>query len=486
MQRRTFLAAARATAWAAAPDASPLSLGSRRELFVDRWLIDRLDGADLRLHVPIEREPALFLDRPWEGSFSGYFTVIQDGGDYHLYYRGIPTAGADGQEAEVTCYAHSRDGLHWTRPNLGLHEVAGSKQNSVILARQAPYSHNFCPFLDARPGVPAAQRFKAIGGTRDSGLAGFVSADGVHWTKIREQPLLPPAKTASVYDSQNLAFWSAAEGKYLCYYRTFKPVPGMGRVRWVSRATSDDFLTWTPGEEMNFGDAPPEHIYTNQTSPYFRAPHLSVSIAARFMPGRQVISAEEAAAIGVHPQYFKDCADGILMTTRGGLRYDRTFLEGFLRPGVGVEHWVSRDNYPGLNVVPTSASEMSFYVNRRYGQKAAYLARYSLRLDGFSSLSAPYKGGEMVTKPFRFTGRQLELNYATSAAGFVQAELQSPSGVALPGFGLQECSELIGDRISRTVSWKGGELSSLLGQTVRLRLQLKDADVFSLRFAETR
>ena len=85
------------------------------------------------------------------------------------------------------------------------------------------------------------------------------------------------------------------------------------------------------------------------------------------MPGRQVITAEEAKQIGVHPKYFQDCADGVLLTSRGGLVYDRTFLEGFLRPGVGVEHWVSRDNYPALNVVETGAQEMSFYVNRHYG-----------------------------------------------------------------------------------------------------------------------
>ncbi len=465
-----------ASLWAAA-DSGPLDLGSRREIFADRWLIDRLEGAALRLQSPIEREPVLVLNRPWEGAFSGYFTVIHDGPHFHLYYRGSPTAGRDGHNGEVTCCAHSTDGRRFTRPDLGKH-------NNILLGGQAPFSHNFCPFLDTRPGVPADERFKAIAGTRDSGLVGFVSPDGVHWKKLRAEPLLPASRAASVYDSQNLAFWSVAEGQYLCYYRTFKEVPGMGKVRWVSRATSPDFLTWTAGEPMDFGHAPPEHIYTNQTSPYFRAPHLSVSIAARFMPGRPVISAEEAAQIGVHPQYFKDCADGVLITTRGGTRYDRTFLEGFLRPGVGIEHWVSRDNYPALNVVQTGPAEMSFYVNRRYGQPTAYLARYSLRLDGFSSLFAPYQAGEMVTKPFRFTGRHLELNYATSAAGFVRAELQTAAGAALPGFGLEDCRELIGDRIARPVTFAGGDLASIAHQPVRLRLRLKDAEVFSLRFTD--
>ena len=34
-----------------------------------------------------------------------------------------------------------------------------------------------------------------------------------------------------------------------------------------------------------------------------------------------------------------------MMTTRGGNRYERTFMEWFIRPGIGNENWVSRTNY---------------------------------------------------------------------------------------------------------------------------------------------
>ena len=485
MRRRTFLQLAGGAAVApqhSARAAGVIDLGSRRELFVDRYLIDRLDGAELRLGRPVEREQVLQLDRKWEGAFCAYFTVIRDGADFHLYYRGVPNAGADGRGEEVTCYAHSADGVHWTRPSLGIFAPGGSRDNNIILGGQPPFSHNFCPFLDRRPGVPAAERFKALAGTARSGLAGFISADGVHWKKLRAEPLLPPS-AAPAYDSQNLAFWSEAEQRYLCYFRTFRKVPDMGNVRWISRAVSADFLSWEPGREMEFGGAPPEHLYTNQTSSYYRAPHLYVSIAARFMPGRQVISDAEAKEIGVHPQYFKDCADGVLLSSRGGWNYERTFLEGFLRPGPGLENWVSRDNYPGLNVVETGPAEMSFYVNRHYGQPTAHLSRYTLRIDGFASLAAPWRGGEMTTHPFRFSGSRLELNYATSAAGFVRIELQRPDGTAIPGFGLAESREMIGDRIVRAAAWQAGPaLQALAGQPVRMRLSLKDAEVFSFRF----
>src|SRR5206468_3684922 len=126
---------------------------------------------------------------------------------------------------------------------------------------------------------------------------------------------------------------------------------------------------------------------------------------------------------------------------------------------------------------------MSLFVNRNYAQPSAYLARYALRLDGFASVNAPYGGGEMVTKPLRFTGRVLEINYSTSAAGSIRVEIQDAQGKAIPGFSLAECSEIIGDEIAGVVSWKGGsDLAGLAGQTIRLRFVMKDADLFSLRF----
>mgnify|MGYP001020458087 CR=1 FL=1 len=254
--------------------------------------------------------------------------------------------------------------------------------------------------------------------------------------------------------------------------------------RWISRASSDDFFHWRADGEIDFAGAPPEHLYTNQSSPYFRAPHIYVGICARFMPGRQVLNDEQAATVGVDPKYYKDCSDAVFMTSRGGTRIDRTFLEAFLRPGHGWQNWVSRSNYPALNVIPTGPSTMSFFVNRNYGQPTAHLRRYSLRLDGFASLHAGYRGGEATTKPLRFTGARLELNYATSAAGSVRVEIQDPAGRPLPGFRLEDATELIGDEAARPYAWQSGpSLASLTSKEVRLRFFLKDADLYSYRFA---
>ena len=139
------------------------------------------------------------------------------------------------------------------------------------------------------------------------------------------------------------------------------------------------------------------------------------------------------------------------MTTRGGSRYDRTFMDGFIRPGVGLENWVSRTNYPALGVVPTGVAEMSVYANQNYGQPTAHLRRYSLRTDGFVSVNASYEGGELVTKPLTFTGKELTLNFATSAAGSVLVELQDAAGTPVPGFSLANAVETIGNDLDRVI-----------------------------------
>jgi len=333
-----------------------VNIGSRLELFIDTFLIEKQINVQRILHEPEDEGIVLFFDKPWEGPFCGYATIIKDNAKYRLYYRGLPEAGKDGSTLETTCYAESDDGINWTKPNIGIYEISGTYNNNVILANDAPYSHNFCPFLDSKPGIQLNEKFKAVAGTKKTGLIGFLSADGIHWSD---------------------------------------PV------------------------EMAFGETPKEHLYTNQTHPYFRAPHIYVAIAARFMPKRQVLTEKQAQQLNVNPKYFKDCSDVILMTSRGGSNYDRSFMEAFIKPGIGLQNWVSRSNYPVLNIVQTGSTEMSVYVNQNYAQPTSHLRRYSLRIDGFISITAPYKGGELLTKPFIFDGKNLFLNFATSASGGV-------------------------------------------------------------------
>lgn len=453
------------------------NLGSRRELFVDDFLIDSLKNTRLVLHPPHDEGVAFYFDKPWEGAFAGYNTILHDGERYLAFYRGLPEVSQN-EATATTCVALSKDGIRWEKPELDLFPVPGFPKNNIILKDAGEATHNFCPFIDTRPGVPAAEKFKALGGTEKSGLIAYASADGLRWHKLQEKPVF----TQGMFDSQNVAFWSAHESCYVLYFRTWTGT-GYHGFRTVSRTTSPDFINWSTPVPMSYGDTPQEHIYIHQTHAYFRAPHLYVAIAARFMPGRQVISDAQALDLKVNPKYFKDCSDGVLMTSRGGNEYSRTFMEAFIRPGIGLQNWVSRTNYPALGVVQTGKNEMSVYVGQDYAQDTAHLRRYSLRIDGFISVNAPYAGGELLTRPLIFEGKQLALNYATSAPGEILVEILDETGRPLPGFSLADSVPTIGNEIERVVSWKNGsDVSGLAGKPIRLRFVMKDADLFAIQF----
>jgi hypothetical protein len=206
------------------------------------------------------------------------------------------------------------------------------------------------------------------------------------------------------------------------------------------------------------------------------------------MEGRQVLDEERARGIGVKTigkhAYFKDCSDGVLLTARSGTsEYDRTFLETFIRPGPGDSNWTSRTNYPLTGILPAGPGHMQLFVARNYMQPTWHIERLLMRTDGFASVSAPWSGGELLTKPLTFTGGELEINYRTGAAGSVRIEIQDPDGMPLAGFTAADCPVIIGDEIERVVAWKAGsDVASLAGKPVRLRFILADADLFSFRF----
>ena len=124
--------------------------------------------------------------------------------------------------------------------------------NNILLQGQAPFSHNFCPFIDRNPKGGA--RYKALSGIASSGLKAWISDDGVQWRALRESPVMAPTKLP-MFDSQNLAFWSESEGCYVAYVRQFRE-----RVRSIVRATSADFVNWSPFVPLDLGGAPADHI----------------------------------------------------------------------------------------------------------------------------------------------------------------------------------------------------------------------------------
>ena len=435
-------------------------------MFVDRFLIDEIRGATLKLHTPV-LAPPVSPPRP----HGHYATVLRAEDKFQFYYRGDTVPGNHWKkgweqyhDGEVTLYAESQDGIRWTLPRLGLYDDHPTfPAGNVVLMNEFLANHNFTPFIDTRPGVPSAERYKALGGlayqphhfpVRDKrgpgGLKAYVSPDGIHWKRLRDEPVVPE-QWGKYFDSQNYAFWSPAEQKYVCYFRRF--IKGY---RGIARTTSKNFVDWTPFVEMQ-ANLPGEHLYTACTQPYYRAPHIYVALPTRFMANRG------------------SATDILFMSTRGGDRFDRTFTHSLIRPGIGPEGWANRANYAAIGIHETSPTEMSLFLT---GGR-----RYTLRIDGFASVNAPLEGGEFTTRLLTFAGRELEINYSTSAAGQVLVEIQDDAGQVVPGFGLDDCQPIYGDHIARRVEWKdGSNLAVLAGKPVRLRFQMSDADLYSLRF----
>jgi hypothetical protein len=459
----------------------PIDIGSRLELFVDGRLIDRVNNVSLRMHEPERREVVFRFDAPWEGSQSGYVTVLKDGDRFRMYYRG----GGDLSTEEVTCLAESTDGIHWTRPSLGLYEFDGSKENNIVwIGDRKSYAeaHNFTPFKDENPAASPEQRWKAVGLNRwlDPAindhrmmLFALISPDGIHWKKLREEPIIREGS----FDSQNIAFWDTERQEYVCYLRH-----GREGKRSIMRSTSPDFVNWSKPEWLGFGDTPLEHFYTNAIIPYFRAPHIYLGFPMRFVPERTTVGAEDTKVDAL--------SDAVFMSSRDGLHWDRTFMEAFIRPGLSRHNWGGGhgNNTPAWGILPTGEKEISIYWSENYGTheqawgKLPQVRRGTLRVDGFVSVSAPYSGGELVTRPMVFEGNRLVLNYSTSAVGSVRVEIQDADGKPIEGYALDDCPEIYGDEIERVVSWKGGsDIGRLAGRSIRLRFAMKDADLYSIR-----
>lgn len=116
-----------------------------------------------------------------------YGSVIREGGRFRMWY----VAFDDDTENKVAsarwraAYAESRDGVRWTKPNLGLVEYRGNKNNNLILTDPAPLGFVNLKVLADPDDPDPGRRYKISThvyfrhNTRLGTLAPFASADGL-------------------------------------------------------------------------------------------------------------------------------------------------------------------------------------------------------------------------------------------------------------------------------------------------------------------
>lgn len=325
-------------------------------------------------------------------------------------------------------------------------------------------------------------------GSKPKGLYLMVSSDGIRFTLKSKKPFA----TKGAFDSPNLMFWDSVGRVYREYHRSLSK-----DVRVIMTAASEDPDSFPEPQELRYPGASEQPLYTNQVQPYFRAPHIFMGFPMRYndcgwspsmeaLPGLKEREYREAH----HPRYATTVTDAAFMTSRDGVSF-RRWGEAFIRPGPArKDTWVYGDNFIIWGMVQTEShfqgapDEISLYATEGYWEgNATSFRRYTLRMDGFVSAQASFSGGRLITKPLKFDGSQLEINFSTSAAGGVRVEIQDGAGKPVPGFTLANCNEQFGDQPGRVVSWKSRtDVSQLSGKTVQLLFELKDADLYAYQF----
>jgi len=426
--------------------------------------------------------PVMKNDRDWEFMISGYASLHDLGGKFGLWYETVPPGGNG--DSNLICYAESKDGREWVKPELGLVEFGGSKRNNIVIdGSRTPYGglHGQSVFVD--PAAPPGERFKIIfmsylsGGPEEAVLqrlrqerphsvddfgqalrAGILlgrSPDGLRWS-FSDRILF-----SHVCDSQTCVYHDDFLDRWVLYTRT----SALGR-RCIGRAETSDIDDWPVPETILWENDPSEpHIdlYCNSKSLYpgTRTMHLmfptlylrstdSCSLALSSSPDGIVWTRVPGQVLECGPEGSWDA--GCLF---GG--FGLTELPGdiVVLPYGGYRHPHKYPRYERLGQVGFAA------------WKKERLS--AIQADGF---------GEFVTIALTPPGDRLYLNFEAKMPGYIRVAVEG-----VENRGLRDCDVLTGDQLKQLVTWKGDpSLGVPRGTWLRLRIQMKSAKLYSFEF----
>ena len=465
--------------------AQPHNLGGDTFLFLDSFLLDSMENAELQVNPPGQTTLVLVADKPWEaGGITSYGNAFYDpiAKEYRLYY--VPVAW-DVEPGFCYALATSQDGIHWEKPNLGAVDWNGSTDNNIVLWAQREGT----VIID--PNAPPEKRYALISSHPELKTRLFTSPDGIHFT-MDETPI------SSIHsDSQISAFWDADKELYFHYPRVTPDhwrAVGVVTTKSMNEPWPDEIPTALSGDDR---DPREVDLYTNACQKYALAPNAYVGFPTPYYhwntEGREYLNAPTLAIGG---KTNDGTIDTQLATSRDGITWTR-HRQRYIPLGV----------YDGCDVkvamaIPGILYEedklVQFFMGYtfthgdtqvRYGDGGRELGgvfRVEQRIDGFISLDFDYDGGRVVTEPLVFEGNRLVLNVNTSAPGELRVAILDADGNAIGGFGLDDARIVNGNYLAKTVEWKDGNsyLSGLSGKPVRLQFEGRGTKLYSFQFVE--
>ena len=464
-----------ATTLAQATSARPITLGSERQLFIDNFIIESVRNLKRVLHQPVRQpgNPILTGTEKWERWLIGVNgrAVIYDDEtkQFKMWYGAYSDDPAmpHGQGYRVL-YAVSKDGIDWTRPNLGQVEWQGSRKNNIL-----SWGNNWM----RRPNVikdtqdrDPGRRYKMTYVDVIDGKSAIVNAysrDGINW-RTDQRPWFTNQHSA------NLLGWDARIQQYVLYRRVIDVQHAIGR------STSSDFSSWSEPEVV-------------------LAPGL-----AELDKGFQGLAAFLYEGVYIGFLWVRDVPrrlyDSELVFSRDGIEWDRFIAaERFLGRGEAGT-WDSEGvtpvapvvyddkiwiyycgwNYPygGASLRPAQEGWIVDGVRR---QSAIGLA--TLRLDGFVSLKAGKEGGQVTTKTLELSD---SLTVNADVRGELRVEIVGEQGRAIKGFSETDCDPIRSDSTNHVVTWNGkSNLRALRKKPVRLKFIMRDGNLFSFSAARS-
>ncbi|OFX16385.1 MAG: hypothetical protein A2Z18_03340 [Armatimonadetes bacterium RBG_16_58_9] len=455
----------------------PMRIGTRKQLFVDDYVVAKRTNVMRELGQAAKAndgKPIIVPDKPWENdAYPLVEAVFRDGGKFRLWYR---------MSGEHRGYAESEDGLRWTKPNLGLFEYQGSKDNNIVDSKGG-----IC-FLDPHETDPQ-HKYKAAY-CHDKVMAALAhSPDGFHWTSYNNgEPV-----TGRAGDTFNQLLWDEDAKTYRLYTRTDYGKGIYAGTLNENRGTRDmvnpdikkDPTAWKTVREWQF----------NREGPWEFKRRQVYSLNDWIYEGVQfglLWSYEWAGQLGEGPYDLEkrhecDIMNFYIVTARGDEMWDLSWVyaEKPLIPrgpdGSFDKDWVQ----PATNIITWNDKHWIYYsgARERHGSpqsRKCSIGLATLRLDGFVCLEARDDTGTVITKPFELEGENIEVN-VDAKGGEVQVEVLDASGKPIPGFSGKDSKVYRAvDELRLQPKWRDS-LAVLKGQVVQLRFSLKNAKLYAFQ-----